>query len=290
MVLFSLASASCATGVFKEDYSLIRSWSSELQSKEMTLPYFSIFRSGGKELVFVAAKHSKNIESPTHELIANILKKYKPQLLIVEGYPTNLGISPSNLIERANNCPKENCPEQRYAVKIGHSLGTSFLGGMPRGHWLKDVAIKALGVSEIDILGFYIARTLFRGRKTEKKYNHLLKKYGNKLRIKGYKNFDYLQFKNWFSSIMSKKWSKKNLNPNDFAPLDKPIHLFHKISRTLSHNRNIHLAKLIRKHTKKFDKVVVIYGAAHLVSLKPFLEKTISKSEDSNDWNVLIRK
>ena len=104
------------------DFDKIEVWSESLQvSEPFQPPFMSEFKQCDKYLIFVGASHSTDEESPTFQTIKSAFLKMKPQFVIAEGFPTEMGESPTAVVDAAKNCALTNfksCPELLYTAHL----------------------------------------------------------------------------------------------------------------------------------------------------------------------------
>ena len=156
-----------------------------------------------------------------------------------------------------------------------------FTNGDPSDLEIK-LGLKDLGFSEEDALSFFVARMLpqhFRENKEFGTSDSIFKKTIETdlielhNRVKSDLNFGYQDFMNWLNrqseTPVSKLFSEQAL-----APLDSgsPIQ---KISFQVDILRNRSLLKRIENMVNTYDRVLVIYGSAHYLSLSPALESVL---------------
>lgn len=84
------------------DYSKhIRDYSEELQAQEpFSSPYLVYFESNESALYFLAARHQNRESDSTFRLAREVLEKVEPGCVILEGFPSSLGISPGVIVEQ----------------------------------------------------------------------------------------------------------------------------------------------------------------------------------------------
>lgn len=86
--------------------------------------YCLTFKKGNFMLNYIGARHTTDVNSDTYKLIEQVIKKYKPKIILIEGVPHDRGIDPV-----LNNFVGEGS----FAVSIGKQYGAVFSGIEERG-------------------------------------------------------------------------------------------------------------------------------------------------------------
>ena len=74
------------------NFDLLRDYSFDLQKmKPFTPPYLVQFSKGDYQLIYLAADHTRDPESNTFKLISLAMKKFDPEIVIIEGFPSVKG-------------------------------------------------------------------------------------------------------------------------------------------------------------------------------------------------------
>ncbi len=289
LICFVFLKISCSNISLNE--SLIRHWSLDYQKQESyEAPYISVFSKNDKQLIFVAADHENSMDSKTFKTIEQVILKEKPDFLILEGFQNNEEVSPQWYIDYANKCSTSRfrkCGEPSYAAFIANQKNIPFAGGE-----IKDTMIlkglNEIGFQEIDVVGFYLLRMIPQLKKQKKiditnqisQISKYLTRFSNNLNTPNIVTFN--QFKEWYELHSSLKRSYLDLGSMDVAPINGSAGTyFQKISAHIGMIRERYLVQLIDKSLKKYNKVLVIYGAGHLVKSRRVYENTFGSSVDT---------
>jgi|TARA_B110000914_G_scaffold219960_1_gene229322 hypothetical protein len=111
-------------------------------------PYFTHYRKGYLELVFIAARYEPRSGSPTHRPIEAVIEGFVPACVITEGLGSDEGFSPRGLLRDARRKKVSgNLPEPLYAALVAANKG------------IPSATVKALRAEGIenDALGFLVA-------------------------------------------------------------------------------------------------------------------------------------
>lgn len=138
-------------------------WNQTLAASQPDHPELIVFQRGSQRLAFIGVHHDSNPASATHQLIADTLGFIPSRIVIVEGAPTSWGYNPQRLVDFADEKPDshgllpsgETDPAVRGALKAGGKL----LGGEPNDADVRRIA-NDLGVTDEDLLGFYVLRVV----------------------------------------------------------------------------------------------------------------------------------
>lgn len=87
---------SCQSRGVKPDLNLVEGYSADLNRAEpfSAPPYFALYRKADKQLCFVAAAH-QSADGPTEKTIKRIWQEFSPTSVILEGFESEKGPSPS---------------------------------------------------------------------------------------------------------------------------------------------------------------------------------------------------
>ena len=131
-------------------------WSPDMDAKGGTT---FTYTGCGKQLVFVAARHGNISDSPTFNAVRDAIAD-GPDLVLLEGVPAARGDSYGKLLDYAEGVagkPTDN--EAMLTARTAHAAGIPFRGAEPLD---TDVIMetRAAGLSDRDLLGFYMLRQL----------------------------------------------------------------------------------------------------------------------------------
>jgi hypothetical protein len=131
-----------------KDHGVDGSYKKWKEQNSIISPYCLSFTKDSKIFNYIGAYHTDDENSNTFKLIKKIIKKYKPELIIVEGVRYDMGINP----------PLTNYHgEGKYAIDIGKKYGAKYTGveGLE-----KDIVSELLTkYSRDDILGYDFLRS-----------------------------------------------------------------------------------------------------------------------------------
>lgn len=252
-------------------------------------PYIAVFSSSGKRLIFVSADHSDGTDTPMAKTMRLALKRFKPQIVVVEGLTANSSEDREMWREQALEFAKSSraFPENYYAAYLAHKSGLPFIGGEPSARASLE-NLKPKGFTAEDFLGFLAARNVVsqNGRKprTAAEFSEALdgwlmeeaRKLGHK------KGFSFAAFELWCERRAkvgkpanalegeADLWSKDEPGPGLLKAIDYHHDLF----------RERVIVEQIEASLNKHDRVMVVYGSGHLVAQREVWKNALGASKD----------
>jgi hypothetical protein len=277
------------------DSKLIQPYSFDLEkTKPVESPFVAHYQNGTNELLFIAAHHisvreSSNLhEHPTIKTIGAVFNSQSPEAAIIEGVPSGDELSPQWYIEYARKCERRdyrNCSESAYLAYLADQTHIPFMSGEASDLKIKTGILEE-GFAEEDLLGFYVARMLpqhFREDKTFGYSDMAMKKaiesdlLQSRRDLKSDLKFGYNDFIRWLKKNSPGPIRRFAKSANECAPVATGTRL-QKISFQVDVIRNRTLLKRIEMMFRTHEKVLVIYGSGHFLSLKPALEAVLGKA------------
>lgn len=281
---------------FTFDMDLIREWNQDSKLSK-PIPYVYRNKKDGREIRYIAVRHTNNHKSDTFKIIKRTIKIFKPHVVIIEGVPSSLGYSEFGLVEQASNCKanRGKCSEAFYAAKFATKKGIQFQGGEPDTPVQIDHIAKN-GLTTRDANFFFIARDLFSHKRDgEIKESDLkaffeseIARYDDPTKAQN----SYESFMSWFKDATGNDFSFENLKNEDYAPL-KSGHKLNKISALADEVREKNILKTIEVNLNLKRKVLVVYGSSHLYKHQEVLDDAFRKervNRNVDDSNRGIQK
>ena len=230
-------------------------------------PYTAMFSTSNTKILFVAPKHSSDMASQGFKLIHSAITNFRPNLIIVEGIESKLGISSPEIIaymqQECRNKDKWECGENLYAVNIAQQNSLAFLGGEPDDQEILKYLI-SLGYGSNDIEFFYFTRKvpqLYRENKVHNLPDIEKQFYKYNRSFFAQNKVDFQQYKNWLSKHQQKFDFATFIDAGSSAPVASGKFI-QKISAEIGYKRDQYLLNLIADSAKKYDKIMVVYGAS----------------------------
>jgi len=214
-------------------------------------PYAAIFQKMEKTLVFVAARHVFTKEHPTLVLIARMMDASVPEILIQERTDSEMG-RPHELGEISF--------AKHEAIKRGLK---DIRGGEPE-HGALEAALMAAGYTHEDFRFFHFARQI-----------SCAVRFGNanirEMARKSLRDIPFSDFRDWFHVHIGRADRNSLGKTSPYAPIMDGTHT-QCIAATEGQVRDQNIFKTIRQALAKKNRVMVVYGASHFLTLRPALE------------------
>jgi hypothetical protein len=229
------------------------------------------FRKGRKRLDYINARHVSGIDNRTCEAVREAIQTHRPQLVIIEGFPTDCGLSPRPYVDYSNHQAKRGFPhgETAYAAFLACQHDIPFMGGEPTDEHVSAAMVK-LGYPPKEIMAFCCLRTIPQDRRDGKRIDE-----ATFAAVLGEKGLTLMEFKAWYAAHKGSKHFLE-ISPEDVAPHSPPSGSYFQImSHRIGLVRERHLDTLIADSLTRRDHILVVYGDAHLVKSRPVFEKML---------------
>jgi hypothetical protein len=243
------------------------------------------FQKDEKNLYYINARHVAGIHNPTCDTVREAINRYKPQLVIIEGFPTEAGSSPDFYIDYANRDAARGfvSGEPAYTAFLAHQSHIPFVGGEP-SHAALVASLEREGYSVKDIMAFYLLRMISQERREGNPMDeaHFAESAAHYLQ----QDFSYIpqqerlttdEFEAWYDAHKADAKHFLKTSTDDTAPYASPAgSYFQHLNHRLGMVREEHLDGLIAKSLTSNDRILVIYGDAHLVRSRAVFEKMLA--------------
>jgi hypothetical protein len=248
-------------------------------------PHVAMFDKDGKQLLFIAARHGQDIEgSPTHAFVREAMRRFRPQVAIIEGVSTSKGPQPERFMKSARRrVASGNAPEAMYTAVLADDLGAVVIGGEPDDEVTPQV-IREAGYSDEDLLGFLLARRLvsmLRNDRIDDEFLELadrsLRQLKARHRIES--DFDAQDFLEWYETHLGAPFNPRRVK-QEVSPsaVDEPT-ILRKMAILVMKAREHNLAELEARMLREHDRVLVVYGSGHLRWERAMLEQMLGPPE-----------
>jgi hypothetical protein len=240
--------------------------------KRLKIPYnnpFCIkFTEKNKNLYYIAAIHSNDINSKTFKLIKNIITK--ADIVIIEGVTYERGLSP--------DVSGRSFSEVQYAGILATKNKIPFSGVEPSDKFLYKQLIKNR-IKKKDIILYEILReykVFCRNGNTEKEFNEHINTTVIPY-LQKYLHFKKFDFHTYFEHIIREKFNYCQTNLEIASPNKNGKYITNKIGAKFSYIRDEAVIKNLYTYLNQYNDVVIIYGQNHYYSHLKILEKTFGK-------------
>lgn len=274
----------------RADLKLIAPYSTEAQAREpFEAPYVVRYAKHGKKLTFIAADHENSVDSKTFRTIAHVFEEFAPQMVVLEGFENKGEESPEWYLQHARECESEGykqCGESSYAATLASQKNIPFVAGEPTDHFiLGELRKKGFGTS--DLMGFYIVRYIPQWRRQgvlrQGSLERRIERVGSwilKEKFESHETFSWDGFAKWYLEKLKTPFDSGEISTESVSPrVDKTPTFLNRIAHEVGMVREQHLVTVIESSFKKHDRVLVIYGAGHLVKQRAVLKDMLGSPE-----------
>jgi hypothetical protein len=251
-------------------------------------PFTATYRQGRQTLVFVAVRHVFSTANPTIRAVDSGFAAISPAMVIVEGFPTGLGENPSSVVEVAR---KHGTPEadeyarsdMMYTVSIAVSRGIPFLGGEPTpkkelqalgrgGYTANDIAFAELveGLGQTVRAGNLTAGA--RDSRLAPAFSHSAEAFMIRFSLKpmSFEGFS-ARYKLMFGVGVAED---EKLAARTWPGTDSQLALFKQAEMNV---RDRHLLATVEQELALKERVLVVYGGGHWITLSQALQRRLGK-------------
>jgi len=241
-------------------------------------PYVLILKNKTKQLTVVGTQHSRDTASSMFTIIENDFDELKPEIIINEGGNLNKKyVSRNDAIKRSGELGLEKYLADKAGIK-------TFNGDMPDKLEFEQLTKR---YSKKEALVFF-ASERFIFPYAFGQYPGDLKQQYDTVFIKGYllkekieltkeeQTFEY--YKKAYKKYFKQDFSLDNINQLDFTPFGKRNH-FNDVTRTSKELRDQYLLNIVQQQLKLHNKILLVFGGWHILSIEPALRSMVSDKE-----------
>ena len=268
----------------------LAAWTEGLRDTQPDDAFVLVYRIGLSHLVFVAAKHDNDSRSKTFRLIGDAYRTYHFDTVIAEGWPTSFGPNDKRILAQSAEPVGqdgfqpggESVPTVRGAIEQGASVW----GGELDDSYVK-ARVRSLGVSESDLLGFYVLRYIPQAiseREIETTSDVRLSAVVSKqlARSRMHLSIDpsvlpsFTAWADWYRALNGKAITQP-FDPEEAGPLVGGPYRSNRLAAAISRVRDSHLHTVIVGHLNKRESVLVVFGGSHALIQQPALDAALGK-------------
>jgi hypothetical protein len=289
VVVAVFMSAGCAASLARPAPEALARWTTALRDAQPEEAFAAVYQLGRERLVFVAAKHANRDDSLTFRLIREAYASFRFDTVIAEGFATSRGANPSSVIKYG----LESKADPQGFVEAGETAPV-VVGSMQQraelwGGEPDDLSIKARvvasGISDRDLLGFYILRNLpqwIEERKIENSSDARLPalveaelpRRRASLGLASTVLPGHAEWSRWYESLNGKPISA-GFQTEEVGPLADGQFGTNHVAYQISRSRDSHLHQLIVDRLNAGQSILVVFGASHLMIQRPALDKAL---------------
>lgn len=277
----------------KPDASRLRDYSAELQAAEpFAPPFIARFAKGRKSLCFVAAAHQTGLDSPTFKTVEEAFRLSEPQLVVLEGLPTRAGPSPDWFRAYAEKHAADGFAREGELVYAAHlclAAGVPFLGGEPGSAEVYE-DMRRRGYPAKDLMAFELLRfipvwrrhgTLEADDFSRQAEAHL--RDPARFSVPEEERLTFDGFRAWYAAHPDLGKPCLQVQSEDLAPL-KAGNYFERLSAELGVLRDRAAVSAIAGGLEACDRVLAVYGGAHLAVARGAWEAVFGPAEHSKPF------
>ncbi len=251
------------------DPSLVRAWNSSDKSEYPT-PLAAIFKKDSKQLMFVGDHHVD--QTKTSIFTEKAMNNFSPQIVVVEGVNFEDGENPKKWIKRFKGQSKDDLLKQPgagpYAAYLAMKSNMPVIGGEPTiQDAMKSSFLLSKGYSAEDIRNVQVLQRIPYRRDIEKKsakefFDYAVAYY----KIDQPASDFQTAFKVWYAKKAQKPFNYDLVTKDESAVnCAKQDTLIQAIACSFNIFRDRELVAHVEALSKKFDRVMVVYGTGHFV-------------------------
>jgi hypothetical protein len=276
----------CVTSVAHADFDLtkLKNYSLELERNLPALPPFmACYKKDDRELCYIATNHGSDASSPTFKLIKKVMDEFRPDFVVLEGFESNMGLSPKDVTEIHEKFCKTNgakCEEPLYAISLAKEKGIPFIGAEPDDAEVYD-NFRSEGYSRNETFSLYFALLVpqfYRAGQiatmadVHKKFDQYYKMSG----VSGV-TLTFPEYEEWLKRNIDKTLEFSDMvNPLFVAPLSNGSKI-QQMSNKLEWIRDRHILRTILDYFRQYKRVLVVYGHSHFLTQIDVLEQHLGK-------------
>ena len=275
---------------FKPDFSLIKLWDESLnQTLPYKAPFVSEFKKASRSLRFIAARHEGNTQSPTLKTVRSEFDRFKPEVVILEGMPNTGETSPNWYLTHCLSQQEDNFKsggEASYACTLAGKRNIKFVTGEPPLSELVT-GIIGQGFELNDVIGWMIFCQLAQHSQAhdinEQSAENIAYQISHNVSKSSNKNiqpWNIGTFNTWYQSKMGKRFSVQDIDTESLSPsTNDDASFLQKVMNAADQIREPHILKVIAEQLSLHERVLVVYGAAHLGKQQHALSAMTSEPE-----------
>ena len=259
---------------------LLRPWGEGLSNEEpFKDSYVAKFESKGKILIYIASHHATSLKDKVFSLVESNLKRYKPAVLILEGFNPNTDFDKQR--NKAKECSSNfvKCGESFAAIY--HAPKTTIIVTGEPPHDEIASCIEDIGYSRQDLLFFYLLRQIPEMKRQGELNTNFpqqaeayIQRTAPKLGVNSPKGFN--EFLVWYKTQSGKKFLLEDINSEVPAPHIAGTY-FQQLSYQVGLLRDANIVKVIADQLNQHSAVMVLYGSSHLPVQLKVLEEMMGK-------------
>ncbi|MDB5477543.1 MAG: hypothetical protein JWM96_38 [Alphaproteobacteria bacterium] len=260
-------------------------WTANLGDGHEIQPRLQYFQANGTALCYAAIWHEEKISSESHRLIAKAFAEFKPQAVITEGpvsiAEANKEADKEEFARNALSFGQDEMEEHYYACRLAVKNNIPYLSGEPSKQALQHYLI-GQNYTAFDFFAYNFMLPLGYLQDEETDIEKLQRLWSAKraqydtIMVEKPPE-DVTAFTQWFYKGTGMEFAFGHLGGNH-SDVNQPFGSVNHVSGLFHHYRDRHCLGVAEQAVNAFDRVLVVYGAAHLWTLHPALEDGFAPS------------
>jgi len=286
LAAFLAVSIAQAAPTCRIDPSLVRSWGEYHRLKELREDSYAVlYKACGRQLIFVAARHSNDPKSSAFRLVRDAFQRGPVKAAVLEGFPAAMGVSPKALVEHSSKV--EGTPgdaEPYLSVRLATKAGVPLVGGEPTDREILAAVIRE-GMSVGDLFAFYVLRQIEQWRREQRidgpgdvRRDPLIRGFAATFALDVGISVDTLGpvatlsgFKSWYQATNGVAFDG-GYRPDDAHPSDANPRPSRQMSDKVADVRDRFIVTVIDEAMQEHGAVIVVYGGSHHLIQSPALD------------------
>jgi hypothetical protein len=279
----------CASIPLRPAPQKLQPWTVALRNQQPEDAFAAVYRVGPYRLVFVGAQHTNQNDSLTFRIIRDAYANFKFDTVIAEGFPTSWGVNPPRILDDVARSKVATDGFVEGGETVPTVLGAQQQLARVFGGETDDLGIKkqvaANGISEKDLLGFYVLRNVpqWIGERelkdaSDPRLAALVKKalarQRDRLQMSVDTLSDYPEWLAWYEETNGKPLNA-SFDTEEVGPLADGRLGTNRIAYAVSRARDAYLHRLIVDHLNSRENVLVVFGGSHLMIHRPALDAVL---------------
>ena len=289
-LLLILALASSCRPVAKPHPAAMAPWTAELRDAQPEEAFAAIYVWRGRTLTFIAAHHENQVDSPSFRLIDTAYAAMRIDTLILEGFPYSRGPNAERTLSWYHSQTNvdgfveggETVPAMRGAI----AQGAKIWGGEADDSEIRD-RVLAAGFPREDLLGFYTLRSIPQWQRERRIDGGGDPRVATLLDAELARNRANLGFAaevlpdreawmRWYARTNGKPLDA-SFTVEEAGPRADGRFRSNLIAAEIGRARDSFLVERVAAHLTAGEDVMVVFGASHLMILRPALDRMLGK-------------
>lgn len=275
------------------DSNLIHNWNVYGELSELEFPFQKVYEGCGKRLIYIAARHVNSPESKTFKLIENSFRNNSIDFVIAEGFPSDMGLNPKDIVDHANAVNETPSDAEAFlAIRLAMQANAKFQGGEPSDKQIMDIVSNG-SITPTDLLGFYIVRQIPQLIRQEKIDDHndphlnevIFNMVGSFSEQTGISIAELAavdgvaDFSEWYKTTNGVSFKDGYREEDSWASVTDPefFRTTNRIANAVGNARDQHIIGIIDNAIRKHDTVLIVYGGSHHTIQDPALIAAFNK-------------